>query len=114
MSEKQFKATEEILKQEKKCCICRTKTNLEPHHILHTTKYDELHNSIENLVVMCNTCHHNYHQKYHYNIGFKTLLEFQQDYWKQYCPKLKKENRKLHRINSDLRKRISSLVKNGD
>lgn len=110
MTEILFKATEEILKQEKKCCICNTKANLEPHHILHTTKYDELHNSIENLVVMCNTCHHNYHQKYHYNIGFKTLLEFQRDYWKQYCPKLKKENGKLHSINSDLRSKIRSLT----
>ena len=111
MTEKRFTVGEEILKKEDKCCICESKKNLEPHHILHTTKYDELHNSIENLIVMCHNCHHNYHQKYHYDLSFKTLLQFQKDYWKKYCPKLKKENGKLHKQNSDLKKRIRMLVK---
>ena len=111
MTEKQFTAGTKILQQEKNCCICNSKSNLEPHHILHTTKYDELYNSIENLVVMCHNCHHNYHQMYHYDLSFKTLLKFQRDYWKEYCPKLKKENGKLHRRNSDLEKRIRGLVK---
>jgi hypothetical protein len=53
MTEKRFTKGTEILKKENKCCICNSKNNLEPHHILHTTAYDELHDSIENLVVMC-------------------------------------------------------------
>lgn len=113
MTEKKprFTVGEEILKKEHECCICNSKTNLEPHHILHTTKYDELHNSIENVIVMCHTCHHEYHQKYNYELGFKSLLQFQRDYWKNHCPKLKKENGKLHKQNRDLRKRIRELVK---
>lgn len=93
----EFTVGDELLSLEHKCCICGKKNDLEPHHILHTNKYDELYNSIENLVVMCNSCHHKYHQKYHYNISFKTLLEFKGDYWREYCPKLKKENNILRR-----------------
>ena len=111
MTEKIFTKGEEILKKETECCICNSKSNLEPHHILHTTKNDELHNNIENLVVMCHNCHHNYHQKYHYDLSFRTLLQFQKEYWKKHCPKLKKENGKLHKQNSALKKRIRMLVK---
>ena len=100
----------EILKKENKCCICNSKNNLEPHHILHTTKYDELHDSIENLVVMCHNCHHNYHQQYNQEITFRTLLEFQKKYWKENCPKLRTKNKKLQKQNADLRKRIRSMV----
>ena len=96
--------------KENKCCICNSKSNLEPHHILHTTKYDELHDSIENLVVMCHNCHHNYHQQYNQEITFRTLLEFQKKYWKEYCPKLRTKNKKLQKQNTDLRKRIRSMV----
>ena len=109
MTEKLFTVGDELLKKEKKCCICKSKKNLEPHHILHTTKYDELYNSVENVVVMCHDCHHNYHQKYHFDLGFKTLLEFQRDYWKNSCPKLKKENNKLRKQNRDLKKRIRGV-----
>lgn len=109
MTQNRFKATTEILKREESCCICGSKNNLEPHHILHTTKYDELHNSIENVIVLCHACHHEYHQKYNYNLSFKTLLKFQKDYWKNHCPKLKKENNKLHKQNSQLRKNIRLL-----
>lgn len=108
--EKRFTKGEEILKKETECCICGSKTNLEPHHILHTTKYDELHDSIENLVVMCNNCHHNYHQKYNYDLSFRTLLQFQKEYWQEYCPKLKTMNKKLKKQNKDLRKRIRNMV----
>lgn len=93
-----------------KCCVCGRKSNLEKHHILHTNKYDELHSSTENLITICNTCHHNYHQKYNHNISFKTLLKFTVDFWKNYCPKLKKENGKLHNQNSNLRKTIRKLT----
>ena len=109
MTEK-FTAGNEILKKEEKCCICKSKDNLEPHHIIHTTKYDELYNSIDNVVVMCPDCHHNYHQKYNHEIGFKTLLKFQREYLENYCPKLKTENKKLRKQNNDLRKRIRLLV----
>lgn len=110
MTEKRFTMGSEILKKENKCCICNSKSNLEPHHILHTTKYDELHDSIENLVVMCHNCHHNYHQQYNQEITFRTLLEFQKKYWKKYCPKLRTKNKKLQKQNTDLRKRIRSMV----
>ena len=92
-----------------KCCICGSKSQLEMHHILHTNKYDELHKSVENLIIICHTCHHNYHQKYHYNLSFKTLLEFAVDYWKNYCPKLKKDG-KLHKQNRDLRRNIKRYL----
>ena len=105
-----FTVGNEILRNEEKCCICKSKDNLEPHHIIHTTKYDDLYNSIDNVVVMCHDCHHNYHQKYNPEIGFKTLLKFQREYWENYCPGLKTENKKLSKQNNDLRKRIRLLV----
>ena len=48
MTEKRFTVGEEILKKEDKCCICESKKNLEPHHILHTTKYDMIFTKSEN------------------------------------------------------------------
>ena len=97
MAEKQFTMGDVILQKEKQCCICGKKRHLEPHHILHTNQYDELYNSPENLVVMCHTCHHNYHQKYNHKLNFKTLLEFKGEYWRNYCPKLKKQNNLLRK-----------------
>ena len=93
----QFTIGSKILSQEHKCCICGKKSDLEPHHILHTTKHDELYNSIENVVVMCHKCHHDYHQKYNHQLGFKTLLKFKGEHWKDYCPKLKKQNKLLRK-----------------
>ena len=93
-----------------KCCICGSKTNLGKHHIVHTNKYDELYRSSENLITICHNCHDEYHQKYHYDLSFRTLLEFAVDYWKNYCPKLKKENGKLHKQNRDLRRNIKRYL----
>ena len=92
-----FTVGSKILENENKCCICGTRKNLEPHHIVYTTKYDELYNSMDNVVVMCHNCHHEYHQRYNYQLGFKTLLKFKDDYWKGQCPNLKKENKILRK-----------------
>jgi hypothetical protein len=111
MNERKFKIGDEILKKENHCCICKGKDNLEPHHIFHTNEYDELYNSMENIVVMCHKCHHEYHQKYNYDLSFKTLLKFSRDYWMQYCPKLKTKNNKLRKENELFKKTINNLTK---
>lgn len=101
---------ENILEKEDKCWVCGSKSNLEPHHIIYTNKYDELHNSEAIISVLCHDCHHEYHQMYHYNTTFKTLMEFKGKFHEQECPNLKKQVKSLKRKNKQLRRRIRDLT----
>lgn len=97
-----FTVGDEILKKEKKCCICESKDNLEPHHIIPVNKYDEFYNSLDNVVVMCHNCHHDYHQKNIGEINFKTLLRYKGKY--EDCNKLKKRYKVLKDAYKNLAK----------
>ena len=101
---------EKVLEKEDKCLICGSKGNLDPHHIIYTNKYDELHNSEAILAVLCHNCHHEYHKKYHYNTTFKTLMKFKEDFHRNECLKLKKQNKSLKRKNKKLRRNIRLLT----
>ena len=59
-----------------KCVICNSKKNLEPHHIVPVKPYDELYSDVNNGIVLCKSCHHNYHEQYKDNINTYTLLKF--------------------------------------
>ena len=67
------------------CEICKTKEELEPHHIIKTDKTKELYYDLNNGVLLCHRCHSLYHRKFP-EINPSTLLEFSQ----QYSEKLKK------------------------
>ena len=67
------------------CAICKTKDELEPHHIIKTDKSKELYYDLNNGVLLCHRCHSLYHKKFP-EINPSTLLEFSQ----QYSEKLKK------------------------
>lgn len=67
------------------CAICKTKEELEPHHIIKTDKSKELYYDLNNGVLLCHRCHSLYHRKFP-EIKPSTLLEFSQ----QYSEKLKK------------------------
>lgn len=92
------------LQRNKKCWICGTKQNLEPHHIIHVNCYDELYNSLDHIAVLCSECHHKYHQKYNGEITFKTLLDFKGDYEMGRCRKLKKKYGVLRDAYRNLKK----------
>ena len=70
-----FTIGETLLSNTKKCSICGSGKELEPHHIINVNNYDELYNSPCNVIILCHTCHHNYHQEYN-EINFHTLLEY--------------------------------------
>lgn len=72
----------EVLKKLKetrvwKCSICGTIENLTIHHIDHNginklkqKKYSEINNDIENLEILCRSCHGGYHSR----LKYKNLL----------------------------------------
>lgn len=97
-----FTVGEEILKNETECCICRSKDNLEPHHVIQVNKYDEFYNSRDNVVVMCHECHHQYHQTNIGEINIRTLLKFKDKI--NDCKTLKKKYRALHNAYKNLAK----------
>lgn len=99
-----FTIGSELLKTEDKCCICNSKKNLEPHHIIPVNKYDDFYNDVNNVVIICNKCHHNYHQKNMGNINFKSLLQFKGEFERDKCKKLKKKYGALHKYSSNLKK----------
>lgn len=92
----------QLLEKYDACAICGSKKNLEPHHIIQTNNYDEFHTSITNGLVLCHKCHHEYHQKYHDDINFKTLLEFKGQYeknqHKSYRKKYQQEKKAYKRL----------------
>ena len=87
----------EMLEKYNKCSICGCRKWLEPHHIIHVNKYDELYNSPDNVIILCHNCHHNYHQQYHTDINFHTLMEYKNNYDKQRIRKLQVDYNKLQK-----------------
>lgn len=61
------------------CAICKTKKELEPHHIIKTDKSKELYYDLNNGVLLCHRCHRLYHKLFS-EINPSTLLEFSQEY----------------------------------
>lgn len=65
----------EILSEQKECMICGSKNNLNIHHMLHCDSYDQRYCDKHNLIVLCRTCHNDYHKKYS-RVTPVTLLEY--------------------------------------
>ena len=100
---------EQLLQMYTKCIICGTKNDLEPHHMLKTNPYEELHDSISNGIVLCHKHHHEYHQKYNSEISFNTLLKYKEEYERNRCKKLNKENNLLHSNLRNLREEYKTV-----
>lgn len=58
-----------------KCVVCGSTKDLEPHHVVKVKPYDEHYTSLDNGVILCKHCHHEYHSKYS-QINAYTLIEF--------------------------------------
>lgn len=44
-----------------RCARCGSKENLEPHHIISCSPYDELFDDVDNGALLCRPCHDRYH-----------------------------------------------------
>lgn len=66
----------ELLDENKECFICRTKKDLDIHHIKQCKSYNEEFHNPNNLVVVCRKCHHDYHVQYPEQVNVKTFMEY--------------------------------------
>lgn len=104
-----FTIGETLLSNAKKCSICGSGKELEPHHIINVNNYDELYNSPCNVIILCHTCHHNYHQEYN-EVNFHTLLEYKNQFDKKRISKLQKNYNNLQKKNKLLKEKIKPFV----
>lgn len=94
----------EIIKRDEKCVVCKTKKDLEAHHVFHVNPKDKIYYDINNGVTLCNDCHNKYHEKYGVECSIKNLLELKESICGSNHKKLKKENKRL-------KKTIKHMVK---
>lgn len=62
-----------------KCLCCGYTEDLEVHHILPYSTYEDLRVNINNAVTLCHDCHEKYEKLYKGEINTQTLLEFIQN-----------------------------------
>lgn len=60
---------------ENKCIICGSNKNLTVHHVIPCKNYERLYTNKDNLIVVCQKCHNQYHTKYS-KVNPTTLLKF--------------------------------------
>ena len=65
----------QLLKENNRCVSCKTKKDLEPHHIIPCNVYDEMFFKKDNIAILCRSCHNHYHKNY-FPIGEETFKEF--------------------------------------
>lgn len=111
-----FQGTIKKLKEkENNCFICDSQKNIVPHHIKQVKKSHNDYYSEDNIVLLCDYHHHQYHKKYP-NVNLKTFCEFFRD---NFVLKIKESEldkvKKKRRLNMDidLNKplKISKLIK---
>lgn len=66
---------DEMLQQHEKCSICGSKKDLVVHHVIKCENNEVLYLNPDNLIVLCNRCHTEYHRNYS-KANPKTLIEF--------------------------------------
>lgn len=66
-----------LLKLYKKCIKCKSNKKLEAHHINNFSEYENKRFILSNGVILCNSCHINFHKKYGYsNNSYTQLIEY--------------------------------------
>lgn len=99
--------------KEKKCFVCGSTENIVPHHLKKVNQASDEYYSEDNLVLLCDEHHHQYHQQY-LDINPKTFCEFlRKNHLKKPKNRGKTMNFKLEKElkNSKLRKIIKLLNK---
>lgn len=101
-----FQATVNNLRKiENKCFICGSSENVGPHHI-NRTKYDsEQYYSKNNLILLCDDCHHRYHKQYP-NVNQKTFCEFLRKELLKNHPNNGNKNKKNYQKNFNLKEEL--------
>ena len=61
--------------KENKCFVCGSTEDIVPHHIRKVKQEIEDYYSEDNLVLLCDECHHRYHRQYP-DVNSKTFCEF--------------------------------------
>lgn len=71
-----------VINRDKVCQCCGTKKQLDVHHILPYSDYEDFRVDPNNGILLCRSCHTTYHRLYGYhdNINSETLNEFLEDY----------------------------------
>lgn len=97
----------------KKCFVCGSRDNLEPHHLKQVKASKQDYCSENNLVVICNTCHRVYHSKYK-KVNPKTFAEFIRESCSDKSKdntinQLRKNNKKLKNENFKLKAKINGM-----
>ena len=88
----------EIIKRDEKCVVCKTKKDLEAHHVFHVNPKDKIYYDINNGVTLCNDCHNKYHELYGVDCSIKNLLDLQRRIGGSNTKRLKKENKRLKKV----------------
>ena len=71
---------QKLKEKENKCFICGSTKNIVPHHIKQVKQNNPEYYSENNLVLLCDRHHHEYHKKYP-EVNLKTFCEFfREDY----------------------------------
>ena len=102
-----------LKKESDGCFVCGSKDNLEPHHLKQVKPSKSDYSEENNLVVLCNYCHHNYHSQYK-KVNPKTFAAFvkkaSSDKSKDITiNQLRKNNKKLKNENFKLKAKINEM-----
>lgn len=65
-----------VKKRDKVCQCCGTSEHLEVHHVNPLSVYPSLGTDIHNGMVLCQTCHRDYHNQWKGSEGPATLVKF--------------------------------------
>lgn len=92
---------------EKKCFVCGTTLEVEPHHIRKVKKSNSQYGDESNIVMLCHKHHVKYHQRYK-NVNQKTFAVFVGE---EKDKIIRKQSHKINVLNSRIRKLEKSLAK---
>lgn len=114
-----FQGTIKKLKEkDNRCFVCGSTENIVPHHLKRVKRTSNDYYNENNLILLCDYHHRDYHQKYP-QVNGKTFSEYMKNclikkynnYDKIEFNKLKKENKTIKKINRKLRNHLKELCK---
>ena len=62
------------------CQCCGDLTDLQCHHIMPLSKYPSLGNDVDNGILLCGSCHEDYHRAYEGSEGAASLAKFMKEF----------------------------------
>ena len=67
---------QKVKQRDKVCQCCGTSDHLEVHHVYPLSEYPMLNTDVHNGMVLCQTCHRDYHKQWQGSEGPATLVKF--------------------------------------